>query len=79
MAKSEKRIRNTIYLMNTITDLYTSKHKIELGEFFELDNKIKLLKYVQECPDIFDGLPNEEMMEIVEEIVNERKANITYG
>ena len=74
MAKSEKRIRNTIYLMNTITDLYISKHKIELGEFFELDRKVKLLKYIEKCPDIFDGLPTEEMMEIVEEVVYERKA-----
>ena len=74
MAKSEKRIRNTIYLMNTITDLYISKHKIELGEFFELDKKVNLLKYIEKCPDIFDGLPTEEMMEIVEEVVYERKA-----
>ncbi len=75
MAKSEKRIRNTIYLMNTITDLYTSKHKIEIQKFFELDKKIKLLDYVQKCPDIFDGLPNDELIKTVEEIVYERQKN----
>lgn len=75
MVKSEKRIRNTIYLLNTITDLYTAKHKITVEEFFKLDSKINLLDYIQKCPDVFDGLPNNELIKTVEEIVYERQNN----
>ena len=71
MKKSEKRINNTIYLMHIITQLYIKKHKISISDFLELDKKVGIYDYIQKCPDVFDGLPDKEIIKLVEEYIND--------
>ncbi|WP_367567169.1 hypothetical protein [Lacrimispora sp.] len=66
----EKRINNNIYLMHIITQDYMRRHHSTVADFLELNNKKKILNYIAECPDIFDGLPMEEMQMELEEYIN---------
>ncbi len=68
---SEKRINNTIYLMFHITECYTWKHNLTKEEFLELDKKCDILGYVSECPDVFDSLTDDEMMEEIDRYVSQ--------
>lgn len=67
---SEKRLRNTIFLMYLVTENYRKKHNISIEEFLKLDEEYEILNYVAECPDIFDSLTNSEMVEEVEQYVS---------
>lgn len=66
---SEKRLNNIIFLMYLVTENYCKKHNISTEDFLELDDKYAILNYVAECPDIFDSLTNNEMVEEVEQYV----------
>ena len=68
---SEKRLNNTIFLMYLVTENYCKKHKISTEEFLKLDEKYAIINYVSECPDIFDTMSNEEMVEEIEQYVLE--------
>lgn len=68
---SEKRLNNTIFLMYLVTENYCKKHKISTEEFLKLDEKYAIINYVSECPDIFDPMSNEEMVEEIEQYVLE--------
>lgn len=66
---SEKRLNNTIFLMYLVTENYCKKHGLTTEDFLELDERYAILNYVAECPDIFDSLTNNEMVEEVEQYV----------
>lgn len=66
---SEKRLNNTIFLMYLVTESYCKKHNISTKDFLRLDEKYSILNYVAECPDIFDSLTNDEMVEEIEQYV----------
>ena len=68
---SEKRLNNTIFLMYLVTENYCKKHNLSTEDFLELDKKYEILNYIAECPDIFDGLTNAEMIEEIEQYVSE--------
>lgn len=68
---SEKRLNNTIFLMYLVTENYRKKHNISIEDFLKLDEKYEILNYVAECPDIFDSLTNDEMIEEVEQYVSQ--------
>ena len=38
-------------------------------EFLELDKKYDIINYVAECPDVFDSMTNEEMIEEIEQYI----------
>ena len=38
-------------------------HKMTKGDFEKLDKKYEILNYTVECPDIFDSLTDEGMVE----------------
>jgi hypothetical protein len=67
---NEKRINNNIYLMHIITQNYLKRHHTSVKSFLELNKEKKLLNYIAECPDIFDGLPMDEMQKELEEYIN---------
>lgn len=67
---SEKRLNNTIFLMYLVTDNYCRAHHISAREFLELDRKYAILNYVSECPDVFDSMTAEEMVEEIEQYVS---------
>lgn len=67
------RIANKVYIMDTVTSLYREKHKMTVEDFLKLNSKVDILGYICDCTWVFDGLPNEKMIEIVEELVNGNK------
>ncbi len=68
---SEKRLNNTIFLMFLVTESYKKKYGLTSREFLRLDDKYAILNYVSECPDIFDNMSSEEMVEEVDQYVSE--------
>lgn len=68
---SEKRLNNTIFLMYLVTENYCKKYNISTEDFLKLDEEYAILNYVAECPDIFDNLTNNEMIEEIERYVSQ--------
>lgn len=66
---SEKRINNTIFLMYLVTENFCKKHRLSTQDFLKLDEKYAILNYVAECPDIFDAMTENEMVQEVDEYV----------
>ena len=66
---SEKRLNNSIFLMYLVSTNYMKAHKITKGDFEKLDKKYEILNYIAECPDIFDSLTEEEMVEEIDNYV----------
>lgn len=67
---SEKRLNNTIFLMYLVSESYRRAHHITPREFLNLDKKFAILNYISECPDIFDGMTEAEMVEEIEQYVS---------
>jgi len=66
---SENRLNNTIYLMYLVTENYKKSHSLTTEQFLELDNKYHIINFVGECPDIFDSMTSEEMVEEINQYV----------
>ncbi len=66
---SENRLNNTIYLMYLVTENYKKSHSLTTEQFLELDNKYHIIDFVGECPDIFDSMTSEEMVEEINQYV----------
>jgi hypothetical protein len=66
---SERRLNNSIFLMYLVSTNYMKAHKITKGDFEKLDKKYEILNYIAECPDIFDSLTAEEMVEEIDNYV----------
>ena len=66
---SERRLNNSIFLMYLVSTNYMKAHKITKGDFEQLDRKFEILNYIAECPDIFDSLTEEEMVEEIDNYV----------
>ena len=64
-------VYNTIFLMYLVTENYCRKHNLSTEDFLRLDDRYAILNYVAECPDIFDNLSENEMIEEVENYVAE--------
>lgn len=67
---SEKRLNNIIFLMYMVTENYKKKHGLSSQDFLELDKKYAILNYVSECPEIFDSMSKQEMVEEIEQYVS---------
>lgn len=68
---SEKRLNNTIFLMYVVTNNYCKKHDLSTEDFLKLDEKYAILNYVAECPDVFDSMTDEEMVDEIEQYVSQ--------
>lgn len=66
---SEKRLNNSIFLMYLASTNYMKTHKMTKRDFEKLDKKYEILNYIVECPDIFDSLTEEEMVEEIDNYV----------
>lgn len=66
---SEKKLNNTIYIMYLVTESYKTSHSLTSDQFLELDNKYNIIKFVGECPDIFDSMTSDEMVREIDEYV----------
>ena len=67
---SEKRLNNTIFLMYLASESYRRARHITPREFLDLDKKFAILNYISECPDVFDGMTEAEMVEEIEQYVS---------
>lgn len=66
---SEKRLNNTIYLMYLVTEKYKSAHSLSTEDFLNLDEKFHIINFIGECPDIFDSMTTNEMVEEIDQYV----------
>ncbi len=67
---TEKRLNNTIFLMYLATEAYKRAHHLTNLQFLELNRKYAILNYIAECPDIFDSMTKEEMVEEIDQYVS---------
>ena len=67
---SEKRLNNTIFLMYLVSENYMLKHHLDTKGFLDMDKKYAILNYVSECPDIFDSMTPDEMVEEIDQYVS---------
>lgn len=68
---TERRLNNTIFLMYLVTENYYKKHNMTTEDFLEFDGKYAVLNYVAECPDVFECLTEDEMVEEVEHYISQ--------
>ena len=45
------------------------RHNLSRMEFFALDNKFGIVKFIAECPDIFDPMTETEMADELDEFI----------
>ena len=64
------RLDNSIFLMYLATEEYKREHDLSNEEFLELDKKYKILKYIADCPDIFDSMTEKEMAKEIDYYVS---------
>jgi len=66
---SEKRLQNTIFLMYLATDAYMRRHNLTRNEFLALNDRFAIVKFIAECPDVFDSMTEAEMADELEEYI----------
>lgn len=67
---SEKRLNNTIFLMFLVTENYKKAHHLSNQQFLDMNREFAILNYIAECPDIFDNMSSEEMVEEIDQYVS---------
>jgi len=71
MIMSNLRLNNTIYLMHTVTNAYARRHGLSRQEFLAFDDKYHVLNLIARCPDVFDPMTEDEMVEEVDAYVSQ--------
>ena len=66
---SDKELNNTIFLMYLVTEYYKKAHSLTNEQFLELNSKYGILRFVSECPEIFDCMSAQEMVEEIDRYV----------
>ena len=67
---SDKELDNKIFLMFLITERYTKAHSLTYEQFLELNSKYDILHFISECPELFDCMTEQEMVEEIDRYVN---------
>ncbi len=65
----DKRITNTIFLLFYVTEAYKLKHHLSWEDFNSLSYKDNIINYIANCPDVFDSMTDDEMVEEVDRYV----------
>ena len=55
--------------MYLVTENYKKAHSLTTEKFLDLDQKYHIINFVGECPDIFDSMTNNEMIEEIDQYV----------
>lgn len=66
---TDRRLNNSIFLMFLATENYKKRHLLTNKQFLDLDKKYAILNYIAECPDIFDSMTGQEMVEEIDQYV----------
>jgi hypothetical protein len=69
MRMSDKRLNNSIFLTYLATDAFIRRHSLSRSEFLALDAKYGIVKFIAECPDIFDPMTESEMADELDEYI----------
>ena len=69
---SELRADNTVFLMSIVSRAYSMAHGLSRSEFLDFDDRYRVIEYVYKCPDVFDSLPESEMVKEVDAYVARR-------
>jgi hypothetical protein len=67
---SDKRLNNTIFLMYLVSENYKKAHNLSTEQFLDLNRQFAILNYISECPDIFDAMSSDEMIEEIDQYVS---------
>jgi len=57
------RTDNTIFLMHVATNAYARRHGLTREQFLAADDKYHFLRLICRCPDYFDPLPEDEIVD----------------
>ena len=66
------RLDNSIFLMFVASEEYRKEHNLSVDEFLAQDKKYNILKYIDECPDVFDSMTEAEMSREIDDYVAAR-------
>ena len=69
MSAQDLRINNTIFLMHLVTSAYARHYNLTRSDFARFDDENHILRYVSSCPDVFDALPEAEMVKEIDRYV----------
>ena len=69
MSAAELRVNNTIFLMHLGSGAYARAHHLTRSEFSHFDDRHHVLRYVSQCPDVFDALPEPEIVKEIDAYV----------
>lgn len=69
MSAQDLRTNNTIFLMHLVASAYARHHNLSWNDFARLDDRMHVLRYVSNCPDVFDALPEVEMVKEIDDYV----------
>ena len=73
MSAQDLRINNTIFLMHLVASAYARHHNLSWSDFARLDDRMHVLRYVSNCPDVFDAMPEDKMIGELEGYVAQSK------
>ena len=69
MSAQDLRINNTIFLMHLVSGAYARHYRLSRDDFARFDDKNHVLRYVSRCPDVFDALPEAEIVKEIDRYV----------
>lgn len=72
MSAQDLRINNTIFLMHLVSGAYARHYHLTRNEFSRFDDQNHVLRYVSRCPDVFDALPEDKMVQEIDNYVAHR-------
>lgn len=55
--------------MYVISDCYCKAHDMTTEQFLELDKQCDIIGFIAECPEYFDSMTRDEMLETIEEYI----------
>ena len=67
---NDLREKNTIYLMHVASGAYARAYHMTPREFLSFDDAHHVLRYIRMCPDVFDALPESEMVKEIDAYVS---------
>ena len=60
-----------LFTVQLVTENYKKAHHLSNQQFLDMNREFAILSYIAECPDIFDSMSSEEMVEEIDQYVSE--------
>ena len=62
------------YLFSLYMQKYCKKHSLTTKQFIDLNNKYKILKYIEDCKDYFNECTTREGMSLIEKHIEQQRS-----